>query len=125
MHRRYGSGVITGRGCLQTHSERLASPDGQPYDVRMKQFCTCFVILLVCLAELRFARADAIIVSKAMTASTIAELFIEDGVIRVELEIGVKDLNALRNLLPDELYEGLGHAPQPFPEPSSGRRSPS
>ncbi len=82
----------------------------------MKQLCACSVILLVCLAELRFARADAIIVTKAMTASTIAEVFIEDGVIRVELEIGVQDLNGFRNLLPDELYERLGHAPQPFPE---------
>jgi len=91
----------------------------------MKQRCMCFVILLVFLTDLRFAQADAIIVTKAMTASTIAEVYIEDGVIRLELEIGVRDLNAFRNLLPDELYERLGHAPQPFPEPSSGRRSPS
>ncbi len=91
----------------------------------MKQLCTCFVILLGGLAELRFAQADAIIVTKAMTASTIAEVYIEDGVIRLELEISVQDLDAFRNLLPDELYERLGHAPQPFPERSSGRMSPS
>ncbi len=82
----------------------------------MKQLCTCFVILLGCLAELRLAQADAIIVNKAMTASTIAEVYIEDGVIRLELEIGVQDLNAFRNLLPDDLYARLGHAAQPFPE---------
>ncbi len=82
----------------------------------MKQRCACFVILLVFLADLRFAQADAIVVSKAMSASTIAEVYIEDRVIRVELEIGVRDLNAFRNLLPDALYERLGHAPQPFPE---------
>ncbi len=96
--------------------EHIGSSVGRPYDVPMKLLSTCSVILIVCLAELRFAQADAIVVSKAMSASTIAEVFIEDGVIRLELEIGVQDLNAFRNLLPDELYERLGHAPQPFPE---------
>ena len=37
------------------------------------------------------ARADAIVVTRAMTASTIAEIFIEPETIRTELEIGLKD----------------------------------
>jgi len=57
------------------------------------------------------ARADAIVVTKAMTASTIAEIFIDQGMIRVELEIGVGDLNGFRSIMPDELYERLGHDP--------------
>ncbi len=60
--------------------------------------------------------ADAIVVTKAMTASTIAEIFIEGDSIRVELEIGVRDLNGFRNIMPDELYERLGHDPAPWAE---------
>ena len=40
---------------------------------------------------------DAMIVSKAMTASTIAEIFVEEDGIRVEMEIGVADLEAFDN----------------------------
>ena len=36
--------------------------------------------------------ADAIVMTRAMTASTIVELFIEDDGIRLEMEIGVSDL---------------------------------
>jgi hypothetical protein len=62
------------------------------------------------------AAADALIVTRAMTASTIAEIFIEEGVVRVELEIGVVDLPAFANLLPDELHERLGGEPSPLTE---------
>lgn len=51
-----------------------------------------------------------------MTASTIAEIFIEDDSIRVKLEIGVGDLDGFRNIMPDELYERLGHDPTPLAE---------
>ena len=50
------------------------------------------------------ASADAIVVSKAMTASTIAEIYVEEHGIRVELEIGAQDLASFLNLLPDEAY---------------------
>ena len=52
--------------------------------------------------------ADAIVVSQAMFASTIAEFFVEEDHVRVELEIGVGDAAAFRNILPDALYEQLG-----------------
>jgi hypothetical protein len=51
-----------------------------------------------------------------MTATTIAEIFVEDEHVRVELEIGVPDLPGFPNLLPDELYERLGHEPKPLVE---------
>ena len=51
--------------------------------------------------------ADAIVATKAMKASTIAEIFIEDTVIRLELEIATGDLPAFRNILPDKLYQKL------------------
>ena len=60
--------------------------------------------------------ADAIIRSQAMFASTIAEYYVEEEQIRLELEIGAADLEAFRNLLPDEIYQKLGHPPRAFAE---------
>ena len=57
------------------------------------------------------ALGDAIVVTKAMTASTIAEIFVEPTRVRVELEIGLADIPAFRNVLPDEEYERLGMQP--------------
>jgi len=60
------------------------------------------------------ASGDAIMRTQAMSATTIAEYFIERDHIRVELEIGLDDLDAFRNLVPDEIYEKLGHESRPF-----------
>jgi hypothetical protein len=60
--------------------------------------------------------ADAIIRSQAMFATTIAEYQVEDDGIIVSLEIGLRDLNAFKNLLPDEIYEQLGNEPRPLRE---------
>ena len=62
------------------------------------------------------AIADAIVVSQAMFASTIAEYFVEDDRITVELEIGMNDLGPFRNLLPDSVYQKLGYEAQPLDE---------
>jgi hypothetical protein len=58
--------------------------------------------------------ADAIVVSQAMFASTIAEYFVEEDHVRVELEIGGGDAAAFRNILPDALYEQLGFGSEPL-----------
>lgn len=58
--------------------------------------------------------ADAIVVSQAMFASTIAEYFVEEDYVRVELEIGVDDLPSFRNLLPDAIFRKMGYDPQPI-----------
>lgn len=58
--------------------------------------------------------ADAIVVSQAASAPTIAEFFVGTDEIRVEMEIGMEDLGSFPNLLPDELYTYLGHEPRPF-----------
>jgi len=60
--------------------------------------------------------ADALIVSQAMFASTIAEYFVENDQIKVELEIGLADLESFRNLLPDAIYQEMGYGPQPLEE---------
>ena len=49
--------------------------------------------------------ADALIVTRAMTASTIVEVFVEDSQLRVELEVGAEDVLAFKNVLPDEVFE--------------------
>ena len=60
--------------------------------------------------------ADALVTNRSMFATTIAEYSIEDDQIRVELEIGLDDLPAFRNLMPDEIYEKMGNAPRPYAE---------
>ena len=56
------------------------------------------VALTVSLATVP-ASADAVMVTRAMTASTIMEAFIDDDGIVVELEIGARDAVALRGLV--------------------------
>jgi len=60
------------------------------------------------------ASADAIVRSQAMFADTIAEYFVEDGQVRLELEIGSNDVGAFRNLLPDALYQRLDFGVEPL-----------
>jgi hypothetical protein len=59
---------------------------------------------------------DAIVRTQAMFATTIAEYFIEEGRVVVELEIGLGDLEAFLDLLPDEIHAKLGHPPTPLAE---------
>ena len=78
------------------------------------------LIASVCLLVAFFlsspALPDAIVITKAMTASTIAEVFIGESGIRVELEIGGRDLDGFRNLMPDEVYQRMGHESRPWGE---------
>jgi hypothetical protein len=45
-----------------------------------------------------------------MFASTIVEYFVEDDQVRVELEIGMQDLQSFRNILPESIYARLGNS---------------
>ncbi len=62
------------------------------------------------------AAADALVVTRAMEATTIAEIFIDEDSIRLEIEIGLPDLEAFRNVLPDEIDERLSEDPRPIAE---------
>jgi hypothetical protein len=62
------------------------------------------------------ATADAIMRSMAMFATTIAEYYVEEYHVRLELEIGESDIPAFRNMLPEEIYQQLGFGDQPFDE---------
>ena len=72
--------------------------------------------LLVGLLVTSWATADALVTNRSMFASTIAEYYIEADQVRVEMEIGMRDLAAFRNLMPDEIYEKMGHAPRDYGE---------
>ena len=71
------------------------------------------LLLILCAGS---AMADAIVRSEAMFADTIAEYFVEEDHVRLELEIGSNDVAAFRNLLPDALYERLGYGETPLQE---------
>ncbi len=55
--------------------------------------------------------ADAVIVVRAMTASTVMEAFLDESMLRVEIEMSIADVPAFVNLLPDEIYDELGLPP--------------
>ena len=74
---------------------------------------TRFSVILLLGLTAGHAFGDAIVVTKAMSATTIAEVFVEDEVVRVELEIGPADLPAFANLLPDDIYRRLEFGDQP------------
>jgi len=74
------------------------------------------IVALAASLPTRTADADAIVVTKAMTATTVVEIFVEESVVRVEMEIGVSDLLAFQNLLPDEIRTRMGLEPVPLGE---------
>ena len=82
----------------------------------ISQKLQALILFVVCGTWPNAAKADAIVVTKAMTATTIAEIFVEQESIRVELEIGEKDIPAFQNLLPDEAYQRLTSDDTPMTE---------
>ncbi len=74
------------------------------------------LFFLVCVSLLAppHLGADAIVKTQAMLATTICEIWIEEGGISIELEIGGRDLEAFADLLPDPLFERLGSEVEPL-----------
>jgi len=83
--------------------------------VHIPTLLAAVVVTLFC-AMPRHASADAIMVTRAMKATTIAEVYIDADSIRVELAVGIPDLQGFRNILPNGLYERLGFDPVPIEE---------
>ena len=82
---------------------------------RSKRIYLPAVIALVCLGAMTGrVRADALVVTKAMKASTIAEVFIEPQGVRVELEIAPADMEVFQDLLPQQVYAALGEEKVPL-----------
>ena len=71
-------------------------------------------VALSCLQNPAFG--DALVVTRAMTASTIAQIYVENREVRVEFEIGAADLKVFANLLPDDLYTKLIGTTRPLEE---------
>ena len=67
------------------------------------------LVIGVLILGARTAWADALVVNRAMQESNIMEGYIEEGRLKVDLEVGFDDLPAFADLLPDELYEKLGN----------------
>jgi hypothetical protein len=74
------------------------------------------VIVLLLVGIPGAALADALVRSQAMRATTIAEIFVEEDRVRVELEIGQAEMAAFHGLLPDELVKLLGLEEEPWAE---------
>jgi hypothetical protein len=62
------------------------------------------------------ARADDIVMPPSMGATTVAEIFVEDGEVRVELETGVPDLVTFNRVFPDEFRVRMGLESEPDDE---------
>jgi hypothetical protein len=62
----------------------------------------------------RVTQADALMVSEAAKASSIVEYFVDEQGVRVELELGLNSLDAFRNLMPQAIYERMGHGDTPI-----------
>ncbi len=82
----------------------------------MRSAVRTLTILVTALLLNEAASADAIIVSRAMKATTIMEAFLDESALRVEIEMGLDDAAAFVNLLPDEIYDQLDLPPAPLAE---------
>ena len=72
--------------------------------------CGSAIAFAVIVATVKHAHADAVVITRAMQASTIVEIFIDEEQVRAEIEIGAADVAAFANVLPDKLYEKVtGH----------------
>jgi len=74
------------------------------------------IVASLLLATTPVAQSDPLIITRAMTATTIAEFFVERDSVLVELEIGLADLPAFRNMLPPELLERVEGSASPLAE---------
>ena len=75
-----------------------------------------FKVLLVFLILVPSARADWINLTGAQNAPNIAEIYVEDGHIRLVLEIYVGDLDKFVDLWPDDFLKASGIEPPPIQE---------
>ena len=83
--------------------------------VRVQQRFTCIILALIyCFSRPVFA--DALLRSQAVKASTIAQYYIDEQGVRVELEIGLEFIDGFKNLLPDAIYHEFGFGEKPLGE---------
>jgi hypothetical protein len=61
-------------------------------------------------------KADALVQSQALNASSIAQYYIDERGVTLELEIGLSSLQAFRNLMPDAVFRDMGFGDAPLAE---------
>ena len=79
--------------------------------VPMRTVLPLFLFLVCLVVPHGRVAADAIVVSRAMKATTIMEVFVEHSTVRVEIEMGLGDAPAFVNLLPAEIHDRLDLPP--------------
>ena len=84
--------------------------------VSLRVMARASIVALAILSMPSGLNSDAIVITRAMLASTVSEIFIHDDSVVVELEIGLEDVSAFVNLLPDDLHAELGFDPEPWSE---------
>jgi hypothetical protein len=78
-----------------------------------RRFITLLLLILVFCS---MVEADALLVNQSMWSPVIAEYFITEGGVDIELEIGVDGVATIKNLLPDTIYSSLGFGKKPVGE---------
>ena len=73
-------------------------------------------LVLATTLSIGLVRADDIVMPASMRATTVVEIFVEDGRIRVELETGVPDLVTFNRVFPDEFRVRMGLESEPDDE---------
>jgi hypothetical protein len=73
-----------------------------------------FIALLTCLSSASLALADALMVNRSVDASSLAQYYVDERGVRVELEIGLNSIQSFRNLMPDAIYRELGYGDAPL-----------
>ncbi len=70
--------------------------------------------LLLCIFPASVAFADALMVNRSVEASNLAQYYIDERGVQLELEIGLNSLEEFRNLMPDAIYRDLGYGNAPL-----------
>ena len=112
----YHLGMKQGRSLLHSRRCPFRTPNSEFLIPVFRCLAVPLAVTVLCWVPARSCHSDAIIVTKAMTATTVVEVSIEESEILVELEIGVPDLLAFQNLLPDEIRTRMGLEPEPLAE---------
>ena len=66
------------------------------------------MLALICACGAGRVAADALVVSKAMDASTILEAYLDEESLKIEAEVALGSIPVFADLLPDELHGKLG-----------------
>jgi hypothetical protein len=79
----------------------------------MIRFSKLLFIVAFCICPV-LAVADALMRNDSADASSIAQYYVDERGVSLELEIGLNSIDTFRNLMPDAIYQRLGHEASPI-----------